>query len=124
KDLNKEKFKVAYGKSRKSVEEDATLNGNKNAWLMLLKWNIKYLEHKPLRDTIYQAHKDKNIQFLDEISHIINTPLKPHGRVNKELYSLIHKLFDENKSKKEIIQEVYNKLSINIDHKQLKRMGF
>jgi hypothetical protein len=121
---NKECFEVAYGESLDFVRRKAFTYGDKNAWLMLLRWDIQYLESKYLRAAIYKAHRDKEFPFLEEIAHILTTHLKPHGHVNKKLYNYIHSCLDQNESKKDIIQKVYDKFKVHIDYKQLRRMGF
>lgn len=124
-DHNKERFKQAYGDELNDIERAAIVERNKNAWLKLLRWSIDYLENKQLRAMIYKAHKEKDINFLKEVAHIIGTPLKPHGNVNNKLWDLLFKLFDEGRTKKDVIQEVYNQLDYTtIDYKQLKDMGF
>jgi len=122
---NKERFNVAYGVKLDDIERAARGEGDRNAWLKLLRWRIDYLENKQLRAIIYTAHRENDESFLKEIAHIIKKPLRPHGNINKKTFNLICKLFADGKFKKDVIQEVYNRLDKKkIDRKQLKDMGF
>lgn len=94
KEFNKEWFKVCYGEGMEDVEKKA-LEGNKNSWLKLLRWDIEYLKHEKLLKLICDAYllgslpeeilpresRDNKIvsqRFLEEVARVIADQSKFH----------------------------------------------
>jgi hypothetical protein len=85
-ELNEEKFKAVMGEDMARLRKRAKGAGDKNSWLMLLRWDIEYLEDDQLRYTIYDAHQkmtDYAIKslFLVGVQHLLEKALK---KVNKK----------------------------------------
>jgi hypothetical protein len=121
-ELNKEKFQAATGKDLDSVERKAKGYGDKNSWLTLLRWEIEYLFDEQLIATICKAHKDRSIndiRFLAKVAHIIATPLKTLGKVDKSLF----KNYSAGMTNEKLIQKIYNETDIHISDKYLRRHG-
>lgn len=121
-ELNKGKFKAATGEDFDSVERKAKGYGDKNSWLTLLRWEIEYLFDVKLIDMICKAHKDRNIndiRFLEKVAHIIATPIKPLGKVDKSLF----KNYSAGMTNVELIQKIYDETGIEISDKYLRRHG-
>jgi len=96
-ELEKEKFKEAYGEDLTSVEMKA-FTGDRSSWLKLLKWDITYLEDKRLREMIYEESNKKDSLFLEEVGKIISKPKRFHASVRRENYTQFILTYDPEKS--------------------------
>ena len=124
--LNKERFKAATGEDLASVENKAKISGDLNSWLLLLKWNMQYLEDNQLRALIYAAHKRRDasdVRFLEEIAHIITTPRESNGKGDKDKFVRLLENYDAEKSRKQIITAMIKSPSDIVSDEYLRRKG-
>lgn len=131
-ELNKEEFKEAYNENLADVEYKA-FEGDKNAWLKLLRWDISYLEYEQLRKNIYEEHTWKSnneddiySSFLEEIAHIISHPKLFHRNVKiDDYYAWFIMHYDKNKTwdENKVEMQRYFDEEIEFDERQLRRIG-
>ena len=97
--LNKAGFEAAYGESLKEVLKQA-YDGDVNCWLMLLKWDISYLDENKLRELIYHEANmvrisNRSSGLLKEIAAIIANPKNKSGHILILLFEWVDELIDK-----------------------------
>lgn len=124
-ELNKERFNAATGNDLAVVEKEAIAYGDENSWLLLLHWNIVYLEKEQLRALIYNARKKRtlsDLRFLKEVAHIIKNPRKPHGNAKIAKLDAVLDLYDPSKTNEQMLSELSER-GVEVSDKYMLRIG-